>query len=52
LYYSRQGFDRRDVAQKIAAGEIVIGREPETMPGDRVVTVDGGLRYAIEESTL
>lgn len=39
---------RRDILEKIRAGEIKIGR-PTEKPGQRVLIIDGGLRYAIEE---
>ena len=37
------------VQRKIRDGEIHIG-QPRIKPGERLITVDGGLRYAIEWS--
>lgn len=39
---------RAMVAGKIAQGEIKIGK-PNVMPGDRLIVVDSGTRYAVEE---
>lgn len=47
-YYGRQGIDAAGVRQKIAEGEISIG-PPPIKPGQGVVIVDGGTRYAIVE---
>ena len=38
------------VAQKLAEGEIHIG-EPALKPGQKLLVIDNGTRYAIEEST-
>lgn len=37
------------VTRKLAEGEIHIGK-PELKPGQKLVTVDDGTRYAIEEA--
>ena len=42
---------RRAVNRKLADGEIRLGK-PETKAGERLVTIDGGRRYAIEEESL
>ena len=54
-YYKGQGLDEltpaaleREVRAKIAEGEISIG-QPELKPGNRLLLIDGGTRYAIEE---
>jgi hypothetical protein len=36
------------VADKLARGEIFIGK-PDLKPGQRLTTIDGGARYAIED---
>jgi hypothetical protein len=46
-YYRDYGFDAADVDRKIAEGEIHIGK-PTLKPGDRLVVVYNGTRYAIE----
>ncbi len=55
-YYKGQGYDEltpagleREVRRKLADGEIHLGK-PEVGVGDRLVLVDGGTRYAIEEA--
>ena len=48
-YYCRQGYRATDVAEKILAGEIAIGR-PATKPGQRIeLSIEEG-RYFIVES--
>lgn len=47
-YYLPYGFSPRDVDEKIKAGEIHIG-QPEVKPGQKLVIVDEGTRYAIED---
>ncbi len=49
-YYKSQGYDdaKETVRDKIRSGDIHIGRPP-VKAGQRVITVDGGKRYAIEE---
>ena len=47
-YYKAYGFSRQDVGSKRARGEIHIG-EPRLRPGQRLVVIDEGTRYAIEE---
>ena len=55
-YYKGQGFDEltpaaleREIRAKIADGEITIGK-PDLEPGDRLLLVDDGTRYAIERA--
>jgi hypothetical protein len=49
-YYTPYGYDnpRATVERKIAEGEIHIGK-PTLKQGDKLITVDGGTRYAIME---
>lgn len=54
-YYKGQGLDEltpaaleREVRTKIEDGEISIG-QPDMKPGNRLLLIDGGTRYAIEE---
>lgn len=56
IYYTRQGnlwanTARHYVAEKIEAGEIKIGK-PELGKDQRLITIDGGTRYAIEHYTI
>jgi hypothetical protein len=44
-YYRPYGFDKADVARKVAEGEIYIGK-PETKPNEEIFTRDG--RYHIQ----
>lgn len=46
-YYRPYGFSPADVERKLTDGEIHLGK-PATKPGERVVTIDNGTRYAIE----
>lgn len=53
-YYKGQGMDdltpaalEREIRAKIDDGEISIG-QPELKPGDRLLVIDDGTRYAIE----
>lgn len=54
LYYSDYELTAIDaidtVNRKLAEGSIHIGKPP-ARPGDRVVIIDNGTRYAIEEGT-
>ncbi len=50
-YYKDYGYDRTDVQQKINNGEIQIGKPPyNPQAGERLLTIDGGKRYAIERN--
>ncbi len=46
-YYAEYGLSRDDVLEKIRTGEIVVWKKPETKPGEHVVLIDNGARYAI-----
>lgn len=46
-YYRNQGGTERDVHEKIAMGEIFLGK-PECGDGERAVIIPGEGRYAIE----
>lgn len=46
-YYALQGDDRQAVKRKIKEGEIHIGFPP-VRPGDNIVIIDNGTRYAIQ----
>ena len=50
-YYSGYAYEdaAETVQRKIRDGEIHLG-QPRIKPGERLITVDGGLRYAIEWS--
>lgn len=47
-YYGSQGEGAAAVREKIAEGSIHIGK-PTAKPGEHVVLIDGGARYAIED---
>jgi hypothetical protein len=48
-YYRPYGIDRDAVWEKIGAGEITIGPPTVTLkPGERLVIIDDGTRYAVE----
>jgi hypothetical protein len=49
-YYAEYGFSAEDVKRKIAAKEIHVWEKPPTKPGERVILIDGGRRYAVVES--
>ena len=58
-YYKESGYFEGDwtpagveqeIRRKIEEGEISLG-QPELKPGDRLLLVDSGTRYAIETST-
>ncbi len=44
--YADYGSDRAQVEQKIAEGQIHIG-PPAVKPGERLITIDAGSRYAL-----
>jgi len=46
-YYAGYGFTPADVNRKIEDDEITIG-EPKVTPGDRLIVIDNGWRYATE----
>ncbi len=46
-YYKPYGTDKANVEQKIAEGEIHIGKPP-VKPGEKLFKIDDGTRYAIE----
>ena len=46
-YYRDYGYEPYEVDLKISEGEIHIGR-PTPGPGESIVLIDGGLRYAVE----
>lgn len=50
-YYKPYGYEdvAEAVTRKLAEGEIHIGK-PALKPGQKLVTVDDGTRYAIEEA--
>ena len=55
-YYKGQGYDEltpaeleREIRAKIEDGEIAIGK-PDLEPGDRLLLIDDGTRYAIERA--
>lgn len=48
-YYDHEGATLNDIAIKEAEGLIHIGKPP-IRPGDRLVLLDDGARYGIEES--
>lgn len=54
-YYKNQGWDdvtpaelEREVREKIDNGEIALGK-PDLEPGQRLLVIDAGCRYAVEE---
>ncbi len=47
-YYRDYGLTTADVRRKVSESEIHLGT-PRTKPGQRLVLVDGGNRWAIEE---
>jgi len=47
-YYAPYGFDEAAVRAKLEAGEIHLG-EPPLPPGGRLVRLDDGLRWGIEQ---
>lgn len=49
-YYREMGFTLADVLQKGKEGEIRIGK-PVVAPYERLVTIDNGRRYAVEDKT-
>jgi hypothetical protein len=48
-YYEPYGYAIYDVDEKVHAKEIHIGK-PALKPGQRLVVIDEGTRYAIEEA--
>ena len=46
-YYAVYGFSEAEVQEKIAKKEIYIGK-PDLKPDEKLVLIDGGMRYAIE----
>lgn len=50
-YYAMYHEGREAVARKIENKEIAIG-PPSAKPGERVILIDSGMRYAITEATL
>lgn len=46
-YYRDYGYEPYEVDLKISEGEIHIGR-PTPGPGESIVLIDGGRRYAVE----
>lgn len=47
-FYYAYGYDSIEVDRRIKEGDIHIG-EPPTKPGETIIRVDGGKRYAIIE---
>lgn len=46
-YYRDYGYTPADVTQKVADGEIHIGK-PQLKKGETLITIDNGTRYAIK----
>ena len=49
-YYRDYGYTDEQIIYKLENGEVRIGKPLELKLGDRVVLIDNGTRYAIEES--
>ena len=47
-YYAYEGATEATIDRKLAEGLIHIGK-PALKPGQRLTTIDGGTRYAIED---
>ena len=48
-YYREYGYTDEQIIYKLNNGDIHIGKPLELKLGDRVVLIDDGTRYAIEE---
>jgi hypothetical protein len=48
-YYAMYGLSKQDVAEKLVASEISIGNPP-IKEGQKLVLIDSGMRWAIEEA--
>ena len=49
-YYRDYGEDGEQILGKLERGEIRIGEPTDLKPGDRVVVIDDGTRYAIDDT--